>query len=82
MAEPTPQLNVKGLDEAFAQARSAGVGDAIKNAADDWGVSLLVLAFLTTALLRIAQGSTTVAMPIPTSRPSARASACRARLPG
>ena len=29
MAEPTPQLNVKGLDEAFAQARSAGVGEAV-----------------------------------------------------
>ncbi len=41
---------------------SAGVGGAIKDASEDWGISLLVMAFLASALIRIAQGSTTVAM--------------------
>lgn len=40
----------------------AGVGEMIAGAARDWGFSLLTLAFLTAALLRIAQGSATVAM--------------------
>jgi GntP family gluconate:H+ symporter len=41
---------------------SAGVGDVIAETARDWGMSLLVLAFIIAALLRIAQGSATVAM--------------------
>ena len=40
----------------------AGVGDVIKEAAEQWGLSLLVLAYLTATLIRIAQGSATVAM--------------------
>jgi len=41
---------------------AAGVGDVIAETAKDWGMSLLVLAFIVAALLRIAQGSATVAM--------------------
>ncbi|MBI2421743.1 MAG: GntP family permease [Candidatus Hydrogenedentes bacterium] len=41
---------------------AAGVGEAIGTAASQWGLSLLALAFLTAALVRIAQGSATVAM--------------------
>ena len=41
---------------------SAGVGDVIAAASEEWGFSLLIMAFLTASLLRIAQGSTTVAM--------------------
>ena len=41
---------------------AAGVGEFIAGAASDWGLSLLVLAFIVAALLRIAQGSATVAM--------------------
>ena len=41
---------------------SAGVGDVITEASEEWGFSLLIMAFLTASLLRIAQGSTTVAM--------------------
>lgn len=42
--------------------RNAGVGDAIKNEASSRSVNLLVLAWLTAAIIRIAQGSATVAM--------------------
>ncbi len=41
---------------------AAGVGDVIAGAARDWNLSLLVLAFITSSLIRIAQGSATVAM--------------------
>jgi GntP family gluconate:H+ symporter len=41
---------------------AAGVGDVIENVATDWGISLLVMGFLTATLMRIAQGSATVAM--------------------
>ena len=41
---------------------AAGVGEVIAGAARSWGVSLLLLAFIIAALLRIAQGSATVAM--------------------
>jgi GntP family gluconate:H+ symporter len=41
---------------------AAGVGEVIAETAKDWGMSLLVLAFVIAALLRIAQGSATVAM--------------------
>jgi gluconate:H+ symporter, GntP family len=40
----------------------AKVGDAIAQAAEHWDLSLIVLAFLTASLIRIAQGSATVAM--------------------
>src|SRR5690606_29289416 len=40
----------------------SGVGDLIAEAASDWGLSLLTLSFITAALIRIAQGSATVAM--------------------
>lgn len=41
---------------------SAGVGDVISATAKDLGISLLLLAFVVAALIRIAQGSATVAM--------------------
>lgn len=40
----------------------SGVGDLIAEAARNWGLSLLTLAFVTAALIRVAQGSATVAM--------------------
>jgi len=40
----------------------SGVGELIATAASDWGFSLLFLSFITAALIRIAQGSATVAM--------------------
>jgi len=40
----------------------AGVGEVIAETAKDWGMSLLILSFVIAALLRIAQGSATVAM--------------------
>ena len=42
--------------------RSVGVGDAIKNAADGSQMSLLLLAYVVASVIRIAQGSATVAM--------------------
>lgn len=39
-----------------------GVGDVVAAAARHWGVSLLLLSFLTAALIRVVQGSATVAM--------------------
>jgi len=40
----------------------SGVGQVIADASRDWGMSLLTLAFITAALIRVAQGSATVAM--------------------
>lgn len=40
----------------------SGVGQIIADASRDWGMSLLTLSFITAALIRIAQGSATVAM--------------------
>lgn len=40
----------------------SGVGEVIASAAQDWNLSLMLLAFLTASLIRIAQGSATVAM--------------------
>ncbi len=42
--------------------RNAGVGDAIGGLAKEYSINLLVLAWLTAAVIRIAQGSATVAM--------------------
>lgn len=42
--------------------RNAGVGEAIKAAASGHNISILFLAWLTAAVIRIAQGSATVAM--------------------
>jgi GntP family gluconate:H+ symporter len=42
--------------------RNAGVGDAIKELAQSYNLNLLVLAWLTAILLRVAQGSATVSM--------------------
>jgi len=42
--------------------RNAGVGDAIGALAKDYSINLIVLAWLTAAVIRIAQGSATVAM--------------------
>jgi GntP family gluconate:H+ symporter len=42
--------------------RNAGVGDAIKAAADGAHVNIIVLSWLVAAVIRIAQGSATVAM--------------------
>ncbi|MFH1964220.1 MAG: gluconate:H+ symporter, partial [Acidobacteriota bacterium] len=48
---------------AFGKALAmSGVGELIATAASDWGFSLLFLSFITAALIRIAQGSATVAM--------------------
>jgi gluconate:H+ symporter, GntP family len=48
---------------AFGSVLAAsGVGEVIADTADGLGVSLLSLAFLTAALLRVSQGSATVAM--------------------
>lgn len=41
---------------------ASGVGIVIEEAARQWGLSLLVLSFLSATLIRIAQGSATVAM--------------------
>ncbi|RJP20082.1 MAG: GntP family permease [Candidatus Omnitrophota bacterium] len=40
----------------------SGIGTYIADAAKNWGLSLLVLAYLTSTLIRVAQGSATVAM--------------------
>jgi GntP family gluconate:H+ symporter len=40
----------------------SGVGGLIASAAQEWGLSLMLLAFLCAALIRVAQGSATVAM--------------------
>lgn len=40
----------------------SGVGELIANASSSWGLSLLTMAFITAALIRLAQGSATVAM--------------------
>ena len=40
----------------------SGVGDVVIDAAQTWGLSLLTLAFVAAALIRVAQGSATVAM--------------------
>lgn len=45
-----------------AMLRNIGVGDAIKSAAQGHDVNLLLLAWVTAAVIRIAQGSATVAM--------------------
>ena len=42
--------------------RNAGVGEAIKDFAKDFNINLIVLAYFTTAILRVAQGSATVSM--------------------
>ena len=42
--------------------RNAGVGDAIKAAASGYAVNLVLLSWLVAAVIRIAQGSATVAM--------------------
>lgn len=42
--------------------RNAGVGDAIKAVAQGYSINLLVLSWVTAAVIRIAQGSATVAM--------------------
>ncbi len=48
---------------AFGKALDiAGIGDMIADAARDWGLSMLLLAYLTSTLIRVAQGSATVAM--------------------
>jgi GntP family gluconate:H+ symporter len=45
-----------------AMLRNAGVGEAIKSAASGVNISLLVLAWVVALVIRIAQGSATVAM--------------------
>ncbi len=45
-----------------AMLRHAGVGDAIKSVATHYSIDLLVLAWLTSFIIRVAQGSATVAM--------------------
>ncbi len=40
----------------------AGIGEMIADAAENWGLSFLILAYLTSTLIRVAQGSATVAM--------------------
>jgi len=48
---------------AFGKALTgSGVGELIAETARDWGISFLVLAFVTALLIRAAQGSATVAM--------------------
>lgn len=48
---------------AFGRVLSeAGIGSVIAEASHQWGISLLSLGFLTAALLRLSQGSATVAM--------------------
>jgi GntP family gluconate:H+ symporter len=48
---------------AFGRALTeSGVGILIADAAKDWGISFLLLAFVTALLIRVAQGSATVAM--------------------
>jgi GntP family gluconate:H+ symporter len=42
--------------------RHAGVGDAIKSVAGEYHINLLILGWTTAAVLKIAQGSTTVAL--------------------
>lgn len=42
--------------------KNAGVGDAIKAAAEGRDVNLILLAWLVAAVIRVAQGSATVAM--------------------
>jgi gluconate:H+ symporter, GntP family len=45
-----------------AMLRNIGVGDAIRAAAQSYQVNVLVLSWVTAAIIRIAQGSATVAM--------------------
>tara|TARA_Y100000588_G_scaffold52286_1_gene49158 strand:+ start:433 stop:1881 length:1449 start_codon:yes stop_codon:yes gene_type:complete len=45
-----------------AMIRHAGVGDAVKAATEGTGLSLIILAWLTAVVLKIAQGSGTVSM--------------------
>jgi len=48
---------------AFGQMlKNAGVGDAVKTYAADHGMNLVLLAWLVSSVIRIAQGSATVAM--------------------
>ncbi len=42
--------------------RSAGVGDAVKSLAVTWNLNLVVLAYVVALIIRVAQGSATVAM--------------------
>lgn len=42
--------------------RAAGVGDAVKAAAEGQAISLIFLSFIVAAVIRVAQGSATVAM--------------------
>jgi gluconate:H+ symporter, GntP family len=42
--------------------RTAGVGDAVKAAAEGQAINLILLSFIVAAVIRIAQGSATVAM--------------------
>jgi len=63
ITEGTVIAFVVGGGGAFGKALAdSGVGGLIATAASDWGFSLLFLSFLTAALIRIAQGSSTVAM--------------------
>lgn len=63
ITEGTVIAFVVGGGGAFGKALAdSGVGELIATAASDWGFSLLFLSFLTAALIRIAQGSSTVAM--------------------
>jgi gluconate:H+ symporter, GntP family len=45
-----------------AMLRNVGVGDAIKGATQGYSINLIVLSWATAAVIRIAQGSATVAM--------------------
>lgn len=45
-----------------AMIRHTGVGDVVKALAEGYGISYILLAYLVTAVIRIAQGSATVAM--------------------
>ncbi len=41
---------------------AAGIGEFIKNQAESWGIEMIVLAYGTATLIRVAQGSATAAM--------------------
>ena len=45
-----------------AMLKTAGVGDAVSALAKDLGMSLIVMSFLLSASLKVAQGSSTAAM--------------------
>ena len=45
-----------------AMLRNAGVGEAINAVAQSWSINLIVLAYVVSVLIRLAQGSATVAM--------------------